>query len=272
MSEPQPATPQRFRLRLLAAEVTSPVTSFLGAIGDHCMMLGRVVYWGVSPPYRARQLTDAMAFIGVGSLLIVMLVGLFSGMVTSLQTVNALRLARAETYAGSAVGLGLAVELAPVFTAIMLAARAGAGIATELGSMRITEQIDAMATMAVNPVQYLIVPRVIAGTIVAPLLTIIFFVVGMAGAYLVAVVFMNVDPGVYVAKFQWLVDPIHLVQGVIKSAVFGLAFTLIACVQGYNASGGAKGVGLATTRAVVIGCVTILVLDYFLSDILIVVL
>ena len=154
MADEATPAPRRGLLATLFGEVTSPVRSFLAGIGEHMMMLGRVIYWGARPPYRARVLADAMNFIGVGSLLIVMLVGLFSGMVTSLQTVNALRLARAETYAGSAVGLGLAVELAPVFTCIMLAARAGAGMATELGSMRITEQIDALERAPVRSRTY----------------------------------------------------------------------------------------------------------------------
>jgi phospholipid/cholesterol/gamma-HCH transport system permease protein len=154
----------------------------------------------------------------------------------------------------------------------MLAGRAGAGIATELGTMRITEQIDALETMAVSPVQYLVAPRLVAGLVMGPILTMAFFLIGMIGAYLVAVVVMRVDHGLFLEKFFWYTDPVHIAQGLIKSVVYGLAVTLIGCYQGFNASGGGRGVGIATTRAVVIGSVTILVLDYFLTDVLIVVL
>ena len=236
------------------------------------MLLGQVFYWAVRPPYRTRLFIDANDYIGVGSLPIITLVGLFTGAVTALQAVNAMRIFGAEGYVGSMTGLSLALELGPVLTGLMLAGRVGAGIATELGTMRISEQIDALESMAVSPVQYLVVPRVIAGTIMTPLLTMFFFFIGMVGAYIVAVYVENVDPGVFLENFRWTVDPKDLMQGLIKAIVFGTALTTIGCYQGYHASGGGRGVGLATTRAVVFGSVTILILDYFLSDILLAVL
>lgn len=151
----------------------------------------------------------------------------------------------------------------------MLSGRAGAGIATELGTMRISEQIDALESMAVNPVQYLVLPRLIAAMIVAPILSLLSFVVGMGGAYIVAIILMGVDQGQWVANFREVVLPQDVAQGVIKSVFFGFLVTLIGCYQGFNASGGGRGVGMGTTRAVVMGSVTTLVVDYFLSDILI---
>jgi phospholipid/cholesterol/gamma-HCH transport system permease protein len=224
-----------------------------------------VLFWTFRRPFRARVFLDAMDYVGVGSLLIVGLVGLFVGMVFSLQSVSAFRLFQAEGYVGSTVAL--ACELAPVFTSIMVAARAGSGMATELGSMRITEQIDALATLAVNPVQYLVAPRVVASTIMAPLLCLLFNVIGMAGAYLVAVIVMGVDRGLFIENTRWLLDANDIIQGLVKATFFGLALSLVACYQGFHASGGAKGVGVATTRAVVGSFVTILLLDYFLTDI-----
>jgi phospholipid/cholesterol/gamma-HCH transport system permease protein len=150
----------------------------------------------------------------------------------------------------------------------MLAGRAGAGIATELGTMRISEQIDALESMAVNPIQFLVLPRLIAAMIVTPILTLLFFVIGMGGAYLVAVVLQGVDQGQWVSKLRDLVEPNDVLQGLIKSVFFGFLVTLIGCYQGYHASGGGRGVGIGTTRAVVMGSVTTLVLDYFLTDIL----
>jgi phospholipid/cholesterol/gamma-HCH transport system permease protein len=254
------------------ASALSPASRFVGSVGEHVILFGQTWFWMVRRPFRWRLYLEAMEYIGIGSLPIILLVGTFTGAVTSLQAVNAFRLLKAEGYAGSAVGLSLAVELAPVLNGLMLAGRCGSGIATELGTMRITEQIDALETLAVSPVQYLVLPRVVAGAIMAPILNMIFFCIGMVGAYIVAVITLGVDRGQFIENFKWFVDPVDLVQGIIKSVIFGMALTLIGCYQGYNASGGGRGVGLATTRAVVIGSVSILVMDYFLSDILLVVL
>ncbi|HRI53688.1 MAG TPA: ABC transporter permease [Pseudomonadota bacterium] len=235
-------------------------------VGAHLLLLLNVVRWMVRPPLRLGVLIEAMVFVGFESLPIVLLISLFVGAVFALQLSSALRTFQAQAYVGATVGLALSRELAPVFTAIVVSARAGAGMATELGSMRITEQIDALATMAINPLQYLIVPRVIAGTIMVPMMAMLFNCVGMLGAYVVAVEVQNVDRGVFIANARWLLDANDLTQGLVKAVVFGCVLTLIACNQGYNAGGGAKGVGVATTRSVVGSFVTILVLDYFLTD------
>ncbi|MFH0900212.1 MAG: ABC transporter permease [Pseudomonadota bacterium] len=255
-------------LGTLLSPTIAPLKAFVESVGNHLHLLGQCLKWGIRRPFRIRLFLEAAESIGIGSLPIILLVGAFSGMVTSLQSVSAFRMLKAEGYAGSAVGLSLAVELAPVLTALMLTGRVGAGIATEIGTMRISEQIDALETMAVSPIQYLVVPRVLVGTIVTPLLTMTFFSIGMVGAYLVAVIMLGVDHGLFVENFRWYVDPSHIAQGLIKSTVFGTALTLIGCYQGYHAYGGGRGVGLATTRAVVVGSVSVLVLDYFLSDVL----
>lgn len=275
---PAPAAPPsrvRAALKFVSGSVGiafEPFFGFIKAVGDHSILFAQSVFWLFRRPFRARLFVEAMEYHGIGSLPIVTLVGLFTGMVTALQSVNAFRILKAESFAGSAVGLALAVELAPVLTSLMLAGRVGAGIATELGTMRITEQIDALESMAVSPIQYLVAPRLVAGFFMTPILSLVFFIVGMGGAYLVAVIIMGVDHGGFVENFKWYVDPVHVVQGVIKSAFFGLAISLIGCQQGYNASGGGRGVGMATTRAVVIGSVTVIALDYFLSDILLAIL
>jgi phospholipid/cholesterol/gamma-HCH transport system permease protein len=244
-----------------------PLLKVVSAAGDHLLLLGQVFAWAVRRPYRARVYVEAMEFVGVGSVLIVGLVGLFVGMVFSLQSVSAFRQFGAESYVSSTVAIALTRELAPVFTSIVVAARAGAGMATELGSMRITEQIDALSTMAVNPVQYLVSPRVIASTIMAPMLAMLFIAVGMGGAYFVAVSLQGVDRGIFMENARWFLDINDILQGLAKATFFGLALSLISCYQGFYATGGAKGVGIATTRAVVGSFVTILVLDYFLTDI-----
>jgi phospholipid/cholesterol/gamma-HCH transport system permease protein len=242
---------------------------FLRGLGEVLTLLGKAVLWGIRPPYRLGLIVQQMEFIGVGSLSIICLVAIFVGGVFGLQSVEAFRKFQADSFVGSAVSLTLTRELAAVLTALMVAGRAGSAIATELGSMRITEQIDALATLAVNPIQYLVVPRLIASTVMVPLLTLVFNVVGMVGAYLFAVTVKGVDPGQFVHNVRWYTDVNDLLMGLIKATVFGLAIALIGCHQGYNAGGGAKGVGLATMRAVVVSSVAILTIDFVLTDILI---
>jgi phospholipid/cholesterol/gamma-HCH transport system permease protein len=246
----------------------SPLLRFLDMVGGHLMLTGRAMAWLPRRPFRWRNYLEAAEYIGFGSLPIVLLVGAFTGAVLSLQSVYAFRQLGFESFSGAATGKALSIELAPVLTSLMLAGRAGAGIATELGTMRITEQIDALESMAVNPVQFLVLPRLIAGMIVTPILALLFFVVGMGGAYFVAIILEGVDAGQWVAKLRDLVAPIDVVQGLIKSVVFGFLVSLIGCFQGFNASGGGRGVGIGTTRAVVMGSATTLILDYFLTDIL----
>lgn len=235
------------------------------AIGQATLLTIETLVWMVRPPYRFRLLFQAMEFVGVGSLFIVLLTGLFTGAVFALQGAVAFRLFNAESLVGSTVALSLARELSPVLTGLMVTGRAGSGIATELGTMRVTEQIDALYTMAVNPVQYLIVPRFIAGLIMVPVLSVLFTMVGMLGAYFVGVVLLHIDQGIFIGKTRWFVDPADLSIGLIKAFFFGGILTMVGCYKGYYASGGARGVGVATTQAVVYGSVLILVADYFLT-------
>ena len=246
----------------------SPVYRFLDVVGGHLILIGKALVWLPRRPFRGATYLEAAEYIGFGSLPIVLLVGAATGMVLSLQSVNAFRQFGLESFAGGTTGKAIALELGPVLTSLMLAGRAGAGMATELGTMRITEQIDALESMAVNPHQYLILPRIIASMVVMPILTLLFFVVGMGGAYLSAVVIEHVDQGQWVANLRDIVLPMDVGQGVIKAVFFGFIVATVGCYQGYHASGGGRGVGLGTTRAVVIAMVSTVVMDYFLSDIL----
>lgn len=245
-----------------------PVFGFLDAVGSHLLLVARALSWLPRRPFRLKNYLEAAEYIGFGSLPIVLLVGAFTGAVTSLQSVVAFRQFGLESFSGGATGKALSIELGPVLTSLMLAGRASAGIATELGTMRITEQIDALESMAVSPVQYLVLPRLIAGMVVMPILALLFFVVGMGGAWFIAVVAEHVDQGQWVANLRDLVEPTDVVQGLIKSVFFGFLVALVGCYQGFNASGGGRGVGLGTTRAVVIASVSTLILDYFLTDVL----
>ncbi len=266
MNEASSVPVPRGRLAVVGGVLALPIRGFFGYLGDHSMMLWKALLWLFRRPFRPRLFLEQMEFIGVGSLPIILLVGFFSGAVSAQQTVRALKLFGQERFVGATVGLSLALELAPVFTALMITARAGSGMATELGSMRITEQIDALSTFAVNPVQYLVTPRIVASVVMLPIMTMVFNAIGLIGAYIYAVIIAGVDVGSFIEHFRYLTDPSDYLQGAIKAAVFGGSLSLAACYQGYNVRGGAKEVGLATTRAVVAGSVSVLVLDFFVGD------
>lgn len=242
-----------------------PLTRLFLGIGDFSFFSLKAFTWTIQGKIYGRVWVQQMLAIGVRSTPIVALVGLFSGMVFALQTGNAFRLFNAESLVGSTVGVALARELAPVFTALMIVARAGSAMAAEIGTMRVTEQIDALESMAVSPINYLVVPRLWATTSMMPLLVMVFNGLGLLGAYVVSIYLLQIPEGPYLYRYRFIVDPNDFYQGLIKAVFFGVMISLIACYQGYHTKGGAQGVGRATTRAVVLGSVTVLVINYFLA-------
>ncbi|MFL5350066.1 MAG: MlaE family ABC transporter permease [Hyalangium sp.] len=234
-------------------------------IGGVSHLAFQVARWSLKRPYRLQNLFAQLDFVGVGSIFIVALTGLFTGMVFAHQSSRAFELFDAESMVGPTVALTLTRELAPVFSALMVTMRAGSAMCTELGTMRVTEQVDALETMAVNPIQYLLVPRVLSGLIMVPVLTMIFNTAGMGGSYFVSVVANAISAGTFLNRTQQWLDPIDLYEGLIKGAIFGLSVTLVCCYKGYNASGGAKGVGQATTQAMVTSALSIFILDFFVG-------
>lgn len=252
----------------LIARLLKPITDALDGVGRFLMLTGQTVLWMFRPPYRLTQLLAAMEFIGVQSIFIVSLTGMFSGMVLALQMTYSLRQYGAESVVGAVVAVSLSREISPVFAALMVTARGGSAMAAELGNMRVTEQIDALTTMAVSPVQYLLSPRLLAAFVMVPMLCILYSCVGLGGAWLVAVELLGVDPGMFLANIEKGLVPSDFYMGLIKSGVFGFLICAISCNQGYHAAGGAKGVGEATTRAVVQSAVAILVANYVLTMIL----
>jgi phospholipid/cholesterol/gamma-HCH transport system permease protein len=246
----------------------SGVIAVLDELGTTVLLTLETVVWCVRAPFRLAQLVLAMEFIGVQSIFIVALTGTFSGMVLALQMVHSFKQFQAEGLIGGVVALSLTREISPVFTGLMVTARAGSAWAAELGNMRVTEQIDALTTMGVSPVQYLLSPRLVASVVMVPLLCVVYTCVGMAGAWLVAVQWMHVDPGVFIARAKLYAFPSDFFMGEIKAGVFGFLISAISCRQGYFASGGARGVGLATTRAVVQSAVAILIANYILAALL----
>ena len=244
------------------------VSNMVADLGGLATLGWQVARWTVRRPYRFTNFFAQLDFVGVGSIFIVCLTGVFSGMVFALQSARAFEMFDAQSLVGPTVALTITRELSPVFTSLMVTMRAGSAMCTELGTMRVTEQVDALETMAVNPVQYLLVPRVLSGLVMVPVLVMLFDTAGIIGAYFVAVAVKGGSAGTFIARtHQWL-DPEDISEGLIKGAVFGLSVTLIACYKGYHASGGAKGVGQATTEAMVSSALAIFILDYLVGVLL----
>ncbi|MBI5071244.1 MAG: ABC transporter permease [Deltaproteobacteria bacterium] len=217
--------------------------------------------WAVRRPFRPNLVLQQMAAIGVGSVFIVSTTAFFSGMVLALQANYAMRQLGAEGYVGGSVAISLARELSPVLTALFVIGRSGSAIATELGTMRVTEQIDAMETMAVNPVQYLVVPRLLAAVMMFPFLTMLFNALGYLGAYLMATYVAEIPEGPLLEHTRTFVNPDDILHGLLKSLIFAAVVAIITCWRGYAATGGARGVGEGTTRAVVVSSISILLVD-----------
>ncbi len=244
------------------------VTDGITALGNFVLFLATALVFVIAPPYKPRLLIREVRSIGADSIFLVGLVGLFTGMVLGLQGYNTLRRFGSEGALGTVVALVLVRELGPVLAALMVTARAGSAMAAEIGSMQATEQIDALSVMAINPVQYLVSPRVLAGVIGFPLLTGIFDVIGIWGGWAVGVGLMGAPSGPFFNGIAHNMSSHDVVIGLYKALVFGLVVMWVCCYKGYHAARMATGVSRATTDAVVLSSVLILASDYFLTSIL----
>ena len=244
------------------------ILRLLEDLGRFFQMLGSMLMWTPRPPFDIPEWLRQMVRVGVNSIPLVFLTTLFTGMVLALQTYNGFARFNAQSLVGAVVALSLMRELAPVLSALMVTGRVGSAMAAEIGSMRVTEQIDALEALATEPVHYLVVPRVIAATVMMPLLVVLGDVVGMYGGYFVAVQLLGSNPVTYYESTFQYVDMNDLTSGLVKAAVFGLVFSVIACMKGYYTEGGAEGVGRSTTQAVVAGSLSILLVDFFLTRLL----
>lgn len=206
--------------------------------------------------------------IGVNSFFITVITGGFAGAVLAIQTFKGFHKYGGEGFIGPVVALTMTRELGPVLTGLMVAGRASSAIAAEIGTMSISEQIDALKTLCINTMQYLVVPRVLAGVIMLPFLTIFAMIFGIFGGQLVCVHVLGLSPEAYSAGMRELIEIWDVVGGLIKSAVFGFILTIMGCYNGYNTDGGAKGVGISTTQSVVISSILIIISNYFLAVIL----
>ncbi|HEV8659545.1 MAG TPA: ABC transporter permease [Thermoanaerobaculia bacterium] len=231
-------------------------------------MLWRTMMWAIRPPFEVHEWLRQMVRVGVDSIPVVFLTAMFTGMVLALQTYNGFQRVHAENFVGSVVALAMLRELSPVLVGLMVTGRVGSSMAAEIGTMRVTEQIDALKALATEPVHYLFVPRVIAGILMLPLLVILGDALGIGGGYLVGVKLMRANPVIYEQNTYQFLQMKDIWSGVIKASVFGLILTLTGCVRGYYTSGGAEGVGRATTNAVVSASLIILLSDFFLTKLL----
>ncbi len=244
------------------------IEAFFEEVGRFFDMLWRVLLWTPRRPFDVQQLLHQMVRVGVNSVPVIAMTALFTGMVMALQTTATLMRFGAERYVGSLVALSMVRELAAVLGGLIIAGRSGSAMGAELGSMRVTEQIDALEVMATDPVHYLVVPRVWATVLMLPLLVGLSDAIGIFGGYLIAVLLMGTNPVAYLETTYQYTDLADVMSGLIKAAVFGLLIAVIGCQQGYYTRGGAAGVGRSTTRAVVLASIAILVSDFFLTKIL----
>ena len=217
------------------------------------------------PPVNPRLLIAQMEFVGNRSFTIIVLAGAMVGGIFGFQLGEIFKIFGAESMIGAAAGFALSRELAPMIGAFLVTGRAGSAMAAELASMRVNEQIDALRVMAVNPYSYLVSPRLLGAVIMMPILTVFFIIAGVLMAFLVGISFYHVDVADFIEKIKWIVSGEDIFSGMFKAAVFGLVFSSIGCYQGFYASGGAKGVGRATTIAVVTSYVVILIFDYVIT-------
>jgi phospholipid/cholesterol/gamma-HCH transport system permease protein len=237
--------------------------------GRFAVLAGQVFRAASRPRFPVRETLLQIESIGTRSLTIVLITALFTGMVLALQTGVALARFGAKPYVGSVLGLSLARELAPVLTALMVGGRVGSGITAELGSMTVTEQVDAVRAMGADPVQKLVLPRVLAAAIALPMLTVLAGLLGVLGGLVIATGQFGIDSSFYLQTVVNAVTVEDFVSGVVKTIVFGWIIAMVGCFCGLTTRGGTAGVGSATTRAVVLASISVLVSDFFLTQLLI---
>ncbi|MBP7252576.1 MAG: ABC transporter permease [Alphaproteobacteria bacterium] len=238
---------------------------FLQAAGQFAMFLFVSVSHVFRPPYHFRQLLRQIVDIGYYSLPVVGLTTLFAGMVLALQTYTGFARFNAESAIANVVVLSITRELGPVLAGLMVGGRIGAAIAAEIGTMRVTEQIDALTTLSTNPYKYLVVPRLLAGTLTLPLLVLVGDIIGVFGGYVVSVYRLDMNAANYIRQSWEFVQFMDVFSGLVKAAVFGFIIALMGCYNGYHSRGGAQGVGAATTNAVVSASILILISNYVLT-------
>ena len=239
---------------------------FLGATGRLAMFSGAALGHAVTPPFYPRLILRQMVSVGYYSLPVVGLTAVFTGMVLALQSYTGFSRFSAEGAIATVVVISVTRELAPVMASLMVAGRVGAAMAAEIGTMRVTEQIDALVTLSTNPFKYLVAPRVIAGLLMLPCLVLTADIIGVFGGYIVAIGKLDFNPSTYLKNTYDAMKSMDVISGLVKAAVFGFVITIMGCYHGYHSRGGAEGVGSATTNAVVSASILILTFNYFITE------
>jgi phospholipid/cholesterol/gamma-HCH transport system permease protein len=257
-------------MRIVAALdwVGARTLSYMDEAGTGLLMFIKVLRSLFHRPFPLKLTLEQMEEVGVRSLPVVLITAIFTGAVLALQTYSGFKRFGAEGLVGTVVALSMTRELGPVLASIMVAGRVGSAMAAELGTMRVTEQIDALITMATDPVRYLVLPRVIAGFIMLPILVVFADLIGIMGGYFVAVKVLGTSSTIYVNRTLQYLEFSDVSVGLIKAAVFGVIIALVGCQMGFYTEGGAEGVGRATTKAVVGASILILISNYFLTALL----
>ncbi len=238
------------------------------SLGSFFLFLSKTITTLFTTKLKVSKLFSQMQRIGVDSLSVVVLTGISTGMALALQTYFGFKRVGGEQFIGAIVALGMVRELGPVLTGLMVAGRAGSSITAEIGTMRITEQIDALKTLRINTYQYLVVPRIMASTIILPFLTLFAMIFGIAGGYIVCVYVLELSPEDYISSIKTYAEMADITGGLIKACVFGLILSWVGAYKGYRTTGGARGVGKSTTSSVVTAAILILVVNYFLTKML----
>ncbi len=241
------------------------VLRFLDESGRIMILFYKTLTLTFRPPFDLRNLFKQIEEVGVKSIPVVLITGAFTGMVLALQSYTGFKRFNAEAFVGTVVALSMTRELGPVLSGLMVSGRVGSAMAADLGTMQVTEQIDALYTLATNPIKYLIVPRFLAAVIVMPILTIFADVIGILGGYLISVELLGSNPTIYIRRTYDYLDLEDIYIGLFKACVFGMIIAIIGCYQGFNTQGGAEGVGKSTTRAVVVSSLLILIANYFIT-------
>lgn len=244
------------------------VLFLLNGLGNFTNFTLKTIFWTFKPPFRWKLLFEQIYFMGNKSVFIIFLTSIFTGAVFAFQIHIGFKAINADSFIGPIVTIALAKELAPVLSGLVVAGRCGAAMAAQIGSMKVTEQIDALEVMGINSYQYLAVPRILGATLAMPLLSALFLLIGYWGSWLIGVKVIQIDEMMYVSKISDFMNLSMIAEGIIKATVFGYLIGIIGTYQGFNVTGGAEGVGRGTNMAVVWGMITVLVVDFFLTSFL----
>jgi len=248
--------------------IGSFVIKFVEEAGNIVVLFIKTIMWLFRPPLNLKNILKQFEEVGTNSIPVVIITGAFTVMVLALQSYTGFKRFNAEAFVGSVVAISMTRELGPVLSALMVSGRVGSAMAAELGTMQVTEQIDALYTLATNPIKYLVVPRFIAALVVMPLLTVFADIIGIIGGYFISVKVLGSNSTIYIRRTWDYMELNDIYTGLLKAVIFGMIIATVSCYQGFSTKGGAEGVGKATTKAVVISSLLILVFNYFITALL----